>query len=527
MILPGALALRKCLPHTTNEIEEDIKAGKLGIDEVVEVFPLWEDYWLQEIERQLLGPSKKTVFEKAVKAFPNLLRLWCDYLRFLIAENADHDIIKLTYTSALRHCGHHFNGDSLWDLVLEFEKQDRKALVKLYLQLIDIPLYEYNKFYTQFVEIGKSYDLTEIMDEATLQAYVKGFGHNLVDGLTLVERHQAFDDYVYKIHQKTQSQVVAKWEYEEKLIDHKFKIEPVDASTWWDYISWSRSHDAVPDAISVYERAIIVLGLLPKVWLSYLAYLNQAGVSRESQLEVFRRGADIVPWDDTDDLGPRLRILWHKLIGSNEMLEKWLSDLAAASPRPLVAITQVTQALVAGLSDLHQAIHDPKYPPESLAVLVVAYLKTLDAVSVRRFFNDHILTTSKLTTTLKRSELFWKFYVNFEGYEHFNTVNLAIVVMSVTTTRQLLKGSRQTILAIAELICRANYGYPEPFEVNHLPELARRQAGHPGLTREHIPEITNPQFCRTRLSADFDGISAAPPFPQFKNVEKLLVQIVP
>lgn len=527
MILPGELTLGKCIPRTAKDVKECVADKKIGISEVVEVFPLWEEYWLMEIDSQVLSPLKKASYEKATGAFPNLLRLWCDYIRFLIAENADRDIIRLAYTSALHYCGHHFNADSLWDIVLEFEKLDRSVLLKLYLQLIAIPLYEYNRFYTQFIEIGKTYELSDIIDETTLESYAEGFGHKLVDGLTLVERHQAFDDFAYKRHQKTQSQVVAKWEYEEKLVDQKFTLEPVDASKWWDYIKWSRSHDAVADAVSVYERALIVLGLLPKIWLSYIAFLNQTGASKETQEKVFERASATTLWDDVDDLGPRLRILWCQLSGKDDLLGQWLDALATTSPRPQLAIFQLTQALVPGISNLEEAIKDPRFPPESLAVLVVAYLKTLDTADVRKFYNDHICTTSKLTSTLKRSELFWKFIVEYEGFKHYNMQNLTVVVLAITATRQLPKGSRQAILATAELMCRANNGCAVLVEPAALPEIARRHVAHPGIIREHIPEIANPQFGLTRLSADFDVISAAPPLPQFKNVEKLLTQIVP
>ncbi|CAN3364586.1 hypothetical protein DICA3_E17722 [Diutina catenulata] len=516
MLLPGEVTLGKSVPHDATQLASWAASKTGSPQQVVDVYPVYEEYWTQLVDAAVTSQHKRTALETATQKFPTSVVLWTRYLKFLAEENASADVIREHYQRALGLVGHHFNGDSVWDFALEYEKDNKKERLELYLRLTKIPLYQYNQYYTQWSEICKTYEIGEVVPEAELTAYATGFGHSSASTLSLVEKHQILDDWAYKVYQNTQSAVAAKWHFEEKLLQLQFVVgATIDHEPWKQYLLWSRDNEEVADTKSVYDRWVTVAATEPKPWLSYLGWLHSKG-DRDSAKGVYERALAAVAWDC--ELAVELRVLSLEFSDDWSPLERWIRQLGEWKPFPKPVVVELSQAYATHLdSKSSEAVDNQDLPAVARAVIAVSNLQSLqDADQVRAFFNDHIGTTSELTGSIIGYAPVWRFFIEFEGMRQYHMKNLQAVVQKMIDTRAIPEGDFKVLYEVACDVLYAN-GAEVPVVEERFPKAARRHAAHPGVLTDHFPEITNPQAQSIRLDKPHIKV---PPFPVFKNVER-------
>lgn len=290
-------------------------------------FPYLSEYWKRYLILQYKVSGIHDAFnvlETAVEKFPQSVSLWVDYLNATLAvyekeksengketekttdveksntddkdsKNANDsdrvDEIRNKFIRAADTIGLNFNSDAFWNMYIDFETKhagpNDKRLLKLYMKLISIPLYQYARYYNQFSEISKNFSVTDIIPDEALKGYLEQFQKLLVDELSTVEQHQIIDTYVYTIFINTQKKVTEKWSYESALTLPEFSVNDLEAilvqsENWKQYIEYESGvleKDKMNSAqyavvVSIFERALVPNCLEASMWQQYADFLE-------------------------------------------------------------------------------------------------------------------------------------------------------------------------------------------------------------------------------------------------------------
>ncbi|KAI5959541.1 PRP39 [Candida theae] len=270
-------------------------------------FPYLEEVWKRwsVVEYKLNGlDASIDVLRMAVESFPHSVSLWTDYLTALKSTpNTASGQFRLTYKEALKYNGYHFMSHPIWDKAIEFETEKdprSKELLSLYLTVVQVPLYQYAQYYSQFSEINKNFDIQELMDKDKLADYVEKFGKSRVEDLSLIEKHQIIDDYFATIFASTQAKVSSNWEYEQVLLSQEFspdkkRIEE-ERHPWVEYIdgeipaykATNNDKHQFNFICNLFERALIPNCFDEELWLMYIRFIEDSNVSEETKGELER-----------------------------------------------------------------------------------------------------------------------------------------------------------------------------------------------------------------------------------------------
>ncbi|ODV77295.1 pre-mRNA splicing factor [Suhomyces tanzawaensis NRRL Y-17324] len=294
----------------TDELKKSIHAT---FETLLLRFPYLSEHWRLwlVLEYKINGvESSIKVLEDSVQNHPFSLELWVDYISALISqyESAKSreklQLIRAQYSRAIDLIGHQFSSHPLWDKVLDFEASidpSSSEILHVYKQVTQIPLYQYAQYYKQFVEINKSFQVAELLDQDQLEHYVAKFGKTSLKELSLIEKHQIIDDYTYATFLKTQQAVNIKWAFESSITIHNFDLKTEKDTLASELTSWKTYLDheikqyelesngaaTIKPIISLFERCLIPHCLNSSIWLKYLAFLNKV-TPEESKLEAMK-----------------------------------------------------------------------------------------------------------------------------------------------------------------------------------------------------------------------------------------------
>lgn len=542
-------------------------------------FPFLTEYWKQFLifQYKLSGVDESLkVLERSTKKHPQSVSLWCDYLSATLSvyntskEKSEDGIeqIRRSFQKAAKHIGKNFNSDQFWDIYIDFELKnshdDDLHLVELYLQLIHLPLYQYSKYYNQFMEICKNFPVSDIVtDEVALKTLLGQFEKKSVAELSVVEQHQIIDTYVYDIFTKDHQKVNAKWEYESSLTVQDFSLRDIEKSAkeleiWAKYIDFEIESREKENKLhyelilSLFERALVPNCFNAEMWQKYAAFVAENVLQNGDSIvpkyaspeSIYERAIfEFLPLDETETREHYVRFLTEsgKFDGANEFLltslQKYTSAFYAKNAY-IFALRQlmnlwlqiidgeklqfILEGLVEGFFDrvdrykkastekAEEKSEKPNYEiphaaisklskllnNDGICVVTVTYLqslneKTENATKIRKFYNKF-----HKNSVFSHSVKFWKFFVDFEGVDHKNLVNLRMIVHYIKTATNLPKKAVDAFIDIYYEITCANIAQAVSLShtENYLDILVSKEA-------EKSTSLGPNKLARTRLAA--------------------------
>lgn len=278
---------------------------------LLERLPLLSDYWKNWLifEYKIKGvESSINILRLSVQKFPTSIDLWTDYLSALISQYESvedeatkkeyEESIRFQYELAIKYNGANYNSHIIWDKIIEFENsinKDSKISRDLLLRVIRIPLYEYSKYFKEFFEINKTYELEEVLDKESLTNYLSKFGKLTSGELTTDEKNQIIDDYSYEIFSDIQRLVNEKWNYESSLLFQSFSIKNTsdiekEVDNWVKYLdheitSFQNKHSNLEIVENLFERALIPNCFNSKLWYKYLFFFHKSNLDENTKFE--------------------------------------------------------------------------------------------------------------------------------------------------------------------------------------------------------------------------------------------------
>ncbi|KAL6941555.1 hypothetical protein ACO0RG_002689 [Hanseniaspora osmophila] len=153
-------------------------------------FPYLENYHIDyALFHFRLGGIKQArqIFLNALNTQNNRsLLIWCEYLKFLMKIEANKKTVLKNFEKAEFHVGMHFFASPFWDLYLQFILQNgysREIYLRVLRKIIEIPQYEFAKYYTQWFEAieNEIKDIKELQKFVNLQSINKKYNINLHD----------------------------------------------------------------------------------------------------------------------------------------------------------------------------------------------------------------------------------------------------------------------------------------------------------------------------------------------------------
>lgn len=287
-------------------INEEFKAFVYeNYNELLGRFPYLVKYWkdLLIMAYRLNGvESSIEALLKAVDACPFSIDLWHDYLSALLVryEQKDdksgmQDMIQSQFSLALSFNKFHFNSHPIWDKYIEFlhltnpEFSTDKKVLNMYLELSNMPLYEYAKYYNQFTAINKNFQLQDVIqDSRELDSYLHKFGKNSVEECSVVESQLIIDDFSYNVFLKTQTLVHDKWQFESSITINELDLTNYQSiqkemNYWKEYLNFEikrylddKNMFSFNNIVNLFERCLIPNCFVQEIWLKYIAFLNVA-----------------------------------------------------------------------------------------------------------------------------------------------------------------------------------------------------------------------------------------------------------
>ena len=330
-------------------------------------FPYLTEYWKkwQLVESKLNGEeTSQDILRMAVENYPNSISLWCQYLTSILINGKDKtdtaELFRNLYKQALIHNGYDFNSHPIWNMAIEFETKQlkqSKELLELYLRVIKIPLYQYAQCYNQFSEINKQFDIQQIITSSDqLNQYVKEFGKNQLEDLSLLERHQIIDDFTASIFSNTQKRVNKNWQFESLLETQEFTLKvgsdnsniAKEKQIWINYLQqeidtyWTdpNKDDQFELVCNLFHRCLIPNCYDSEIWLKYLEFISNLNLPKQEkfdkQQEIYINiNAKLIPLDNNETRLKYVELLidHEKNQEANEYLFNWMKLFSGGSKK--------------------------------------------------------------------------------------------------------------------------------------------------------------------------------------------------
>lgn len=296
----------------TAEISSNTDAKKImrsDFDKILNTYPyltqIWKRYVTIEYTLNGLETSAK-ILDKAVKAFPQSLDLWLDFININITNKLrSDDEIRSLFRKASKLVGRQFMAHPFWDLYLDWEEKasghNSNQYLNIYLHVIWIPLYEYARYFEAFSDLRTSFTIKDLIPENTSNAVLS----DAMDKLNIVstkwdclddERSQALvDTYFENIFLRTQKGTNERWKYESAITRISFEPKAVsneDFKVWTEYLDFEEADGDIDQTISLYERCLITECQYESVWMRYIRFLIQKTTDKEMILGCFLNAVD-------------------------------------------------------------------------------------------------------------------------------------------------------------------------------------------------------------------------------------------
>ncbi|XP_067877610.1 pre-mRNA-processing factor 39-like [Heterodontus francisci] len=324
------------------EQENHIWAVRKAFDAFFARYPYCYGYWKKyaDIEKRL-GFTKEAeeVYQRGLQSIPLSVDLWVHYITFLqeILETTNPETpvkLRSVFEMALAAAGTDFRSDRLWDLYVNWEKEQGqlKAMTAIYDRVLSIPTQLYSHHFEKFKDHVQNYSPKDIL---STDEFLK-LRSEVVTSLTAAEAdcdegppgddpppgvgttdQEKADTELEKIrahlaasrHEMyllNEEEVSKRWNFEEAIKRPYFHVKPlerVQLKNWKDYLDFEIASGTNERVLVLFERCMIACALYEDFWIKYAKYLENHSV--EGVRNVFQRACMVhLPKK------PTLHLLW-------------------------------------------------------------------------------------------------------------------------------------------------------------------------------------------------------------------------
>lgn len=456
---------------TSNSFTPDFKNFvTTSYNELLSRFPYLVAIWRRFaiVAYKIVGERESIeILGRSVVNCPYSNDLWRDYITAL--EVSKDDDLEDYIQRGIRIIGRHFNSDWIWDKYLNGEDKWEK-----YQKVIKIPLYEYSKYYTQYLELSRDKELDMVVDKEYLDAEVKKYGRPLNE-LSLIEKSQILEEYNYLIFQTTQALVSEQWQWESLITIPYLDLNLLDTinvekKVWKEYLNWAiekYQQGQLPrdQVVSVFERCLVPNCFDEDLWLKYLAFLNLDPNFDQMDLVYNKAINKFIPLDKNvlrfsyphfllahkkhSMINDYIFDLMKYFSGGNHLHKPFKLQLMKCFQSLLQCWNQIYTDFIPYVRSVIDAELgeggklgnqvEPMYSnnlmkyinDDCIQVIIEFYLHHIDNTkTLREFFN-----TYHGSSILKSCTSFWKFFVQLECDKlHFPNIDLIITYVTTNTT---------------------------------------------------------------------------------------------
>nr|XP_057919167.1 pre-mRNA-processing factor 39 isoform X2 [Doryrhamphus excisus] len=336
------------------EQEGHLAASRRALAAFLARYPLCYGYWKKyaDLERRAGNDDKASaVCVQGLRSIPLSVDLWIHYINLLLGtldmdlpESAER--IRSVFEDAVAAAGLDFHSDRLWDLYVEWEKEQGspgKAAAILD-RVLKVPTQLYNTHYDKLKAHLSSHEPREVL---SLEEYeeLRAFCHQsrkveraeqakdkeeerppgeeelaTPKGADSEEMMRRIREQVLlrrdKVYQENEDEVRKRWHFEDAIKRPYFHVRPLDHAQlrgWRSYLDWEMaqlkadgqdlSRDTEETAADVtharddhrlrvlFERCLIACALYEEFWTRYVEYLEPLSV--DEARAVYKRACEI------------------------------------------------------------------------------------------------------------------------------------------------------------------------------------------------------------------------------------------
>lgn len=261
------------------EQENQAAASRKSLEAFLARYPLCYGYWKKfaDLERRAGNNSKaEEVCVQGLQAIPLSIDLWIHYINLLLGTldmNQPESPMRIrnVFEEAIAAAGLDFHSDRLWDLYIEWEKEqgNTKNATAVLDRVLQVPTQLYNTHYTKFKTQLNSHEPKEVLSqeeyeelrllcrqsqkaeraeqvqEETKERPPGEEEPTTPEGTDTEELVQKIREQVMlgrdKIYQQNEGEVRKRWHFEEAIKRPYFHVKPLDRlqlRSWHSYLDW-------------------------------------------------------------------------------------------------------------------------------------------------------------------------------------------------------------------------------------------------------------------------------------------------
>ncbi|KAF1845788.1 TPR-like protein [Cucurbitaria berberidis CBS 394.84] len=324
-------------------------------------FPLFFGYWKKyaDLEFSIGGTeTAEMVYERGVSCVTPSVDLWANYCTFKMDTSHDNDVIRELFERGAHFVGLDFQSHPFWDKYIEFEEriQEPANVTKIYSRVLQIPIYQFSRYYEKFSVLLGSRPIEELADADTLEELKNAVQLENQGGPEKppleIERQlrQKVHEYYYTSYSKTQQEVTSRWNYEQAIkraYFHVTELEDAELDNWRKYLEYEEKEGDFERTSFLYERCLVACALYDEFWLRYARWMFSQGKEENTRIIYMRASCIFVPIS-----APTIRLNWARF-------EEKLGRISVARDIYLAMLEQApeqTETLIslAGLERRHE-----------------------------------------------------------------------------------------------------------------------------------------------------------------------------
>ncbi|XP_069027878.1 pre-mRNA-processing factor 39 isoform X3 [Embiotoca jacksoni] len=264
------------------EQESHITASRRALEAFLTRYPLCYGYWKKfaDLERRAgYNDKAEEVCIQGLQAIPLSVDLWIHYINLLLGT-LDMNLpespgrIRSVFEDAIAAAGLDFHSDRLWDLYVEWEKEqgNMKSAAAVLDRVLKVPTQLYNTHYEKFKDHVNSHEPKEVLspeeyeelrascrqsqkaeraEQAQEEAQERPPGEEepaTPEGTDTEELIQKVREQVFvlrdKVYQDNEGEVRKRWHFEDAIKRPYFHVKPLDRlqlRAWHTYLDWEVS----------------------------------------------------------------------------------------------------------------------------------------------------------------------------------------------------------------------------------------------------------------------------------------------
>lgn len=266
-------------------------------------FPLCYGYWKKYADHEMRHTGANScceVYERAVVAVAYSVDIWVHYCTFTANKLDDIDRARRLYERAASFIGEDYLSHLLWDKYLDFEltKQEWHNAAAIYAKILQIPLQQLDRYYTNFKEFVNSHPIADLRspeenqaapyaaepegtaveedgstEAPSTDAVVKTANSEADQLAAYLSLHEGY----YKASKEREGKIKG---FELAIKRPYFHVKALDdqqLANWHKYLDFMEKEGDRTKTVLLYERCVIPCALYPEYWIRYVESMDSHG----------------------------------------------------------------------------------------------------------------------------------------------------------------------------------------------------------------------------------------------------------